>query len=383
MYMNATTELGAGRRAAGRALALLAAALLALSLLGPGRAVAQEPDELIGTIPGTQMSRDEFRARAMAQLATISLAAVTYLEAKGEYPEEFYQLRGSPAWNIEVNNMFKPRPLQSIPFEPGQDDYTNRPPLGLPGNFDVPSSSDFTTPPAGTGSGGSALPGGLPPAESWSVTGGGGGGRRVDPAKVTGWTEGDIFWYRSGGMLQLVLFAPDGTYYEWVDEVPNPNYRDNLRLKVKKDPDGAALYAAQLLYFCDWLLPRYYNLVQFMASEPTEPQQALQRTPASQRVAMASKLGLEMRNVLTHDPISIGMAAGDFAAEGGGGAPLTLLLAGKAWGLRDLTLAPGETGGKAPAAGSNNNSGGRQPGKGSGEKPKPKPGHGGGGRQPK
>lgn len=372
--MNATTKTSL--KAAG----LLACALLALGL-GSGPARAQAPEDLIGTIAGTQMSRDEFRARAMAQLATISLAAVTYLQANGDYPAEFYKLRGSAAWNIEVNNMFKARPLQSIPFTPGPSDYTTNPPLGLPGNFDVPTASSppMTSPaPADGGAQGTS---GLPPVDSWTFSNS--AGRRIDPAKVTGWTEGDIIYFVNGGLLQLVLFAPDGSYYEWVDEVPNPNYRDSLRLRAKKDPEGTALYSAQLLYFAENLLPRYYNLVQFMASKETQPQQALQRTPASERIAMASALGLEMRNVLTRQPISIGMASGDFAEEGGGGTPLSILLGEQAMSLRELTLDPGEVAAQAGAKG-NNGKGGRQPGSGKGGSGnKPRPGHGGGGRQPK
>ncbi len=381
MYMNATTESKVLRQRGPRRLALLAL-LLAGLLACAGPAQAQEPEDLIGTIPGTQMSRDEFRARAMAQLATISLAALTYLEVNGKYPEEFYKLRGSRAWNIEVNNMFKARPVQSIPFEPGPSDYTSTPPLGLPGNFDMPTASGppMTSHAPGAEPGASQGTSGLPPVDSWTFSSG--VGRRVDASKVSGYVPGDIFYYVNEGLLQLVLFAPDGSYYEWVDEVPNPNFRESLRLRVKKDPEGTALYSAQVLYFTEQILPKYYNLVQFMASQPTEPQQALQRTPASERISMASKLGLEIRNVLTRQPISIGMASGDFAEEGGNGAPISILLGEQALSLHDLTLDPGEVSAKeagSKASGSN----GRQPGGKSGDKPKPRPGHGGGGRQPK
>lgn len=384
MRMNAKTE----STGVPRLLLSAAASLLALLLLaGQGARAASPQEEMIGMIPGTKMSRDEFRARAMSQLAAVALNAVAYHLVHGEYPDQFYRLKGSEAWLLDPQNMFSERPLQSFDFVPGDNDWTSVPPLGLPGNFENPAGIGappaFGPPVTGGNNGPNANPSGLPPQETWIFSSA--GGRRVDPAKISGWSEGDIFYYAKNDLLQLVLFAPDGSYYEWVDEVPNPNYREHLRLRSTNDPDGNKQYSSAVLYFSEILLPRYYNLVQFMANKSTEPQQALDRSSLEQRLAMAQDLGIAIRNPLAHkQAIAIDGGPGDFVS--GGGEELQIALAnGQPATLLDLCLSPdeqplpknsGKQGGKS-------GNGGRQPGGGKDSGEKPRPGHGGGGRQPK
>ena len=113
-----------------RAVTLL---ILLLAVLAPAAVLAAPIGPKMGAIPGTSMTRDEFRARAQAQLAAIALNAVTYQIATGSYAPDIYTLQASPAWNLRVANMFTGRPVQGIYFEPTQDSMTSDPSLGLGG----------------------------------------------------------------------------------------------------------------------------------------------------------------------------------------------------------------------------------------------------------
>jgi hypothetical protein len=353
---------GAVARLAAGSLALLAALLC----LGSA-ALAQLPEETVGSIAGTDMTRDEFRGRALAQLATIALNAVTYYKLHGEYPKEFYRLRGSESWNLDVENMFTPRPVQAIIFDPAGADYTTDPAIGLPG-FEMPSAptSIGSLPPPGSGTS----------DPNWvEINPGGVLSSRVNPRKVQNIVGGDIFYYTSDSLLQIVLYAPDGSYYEWVDEVPNHNYLEHLQLRGS-DPTGQLLASAEVLYYMQYVLPRYYNLVQFMSGLPTETPQALERAGASRRLEMARSIGVTVRNPFSKQPLAL--ATGSGAAEAGSLAwdepTIGILLSdGSPATLADLAFAPGEVP-PPQVKGNKGGKGGRQPGSG-GRQP--------GGRQPK
>jgi hypothetical protein len=181
-----------------------------------------------------------------------------------------------------------------------------------------------------------------------------------------------VLFYTKDSLLQLVMFAPDGTYCEWVDEVPNVNFRNYLRLRGD-DPSGQLLASAELLYYAQYVLPRYYNLAQFMSNLPTESSFNLDSAGASRRIEMAKSIGVTMRNPYTKQAIQVGSgSAGDFASDsavlainGPDGSPLA---------LADLAYAPDES---VPSVkGGTKGSGGRQPGGSKGG------GKGGNGRQP-
>jgi hypothetical protein len=125
---------------------------------------------------------------------------------------------------------------------------------------------------------------------------GSGRSMRVDPAAIDHHPAGDIYYYAKNGLLQLVMFAPDGTYMEYVAEVPNRNWLDLLNIKPGGHSYPADLWANEVLFYLDRLLPRHYNLVRFMGTaEPlSEPQ--LQKSGALERVKMAHELNVNVLN---------------------------------------------------------------------------------------
>jgi hypothetical protein len=266
---------------------VLVAALLAVS-----PAWAQKVGPRMGVIPGTSMTRDEFRARAQADLAAVALNAVTYRIAKGSYATDFYELQASPAWNLRVANMFTGRPIQAIYFEPGPDNMTSAPSVGL-GGLELPQM-----PPMGNGSGEMGQVGKekQPPIQLNPLS----GVTRVDPGAIRDYEAGDVYYYVKGDLLQLILYAPDGSFFEWVDEVPNANFRINLQLRP--DQPAENLYAAQVLYYVESLAAQHYNLVQFMSDGTTVPGAQLASLPGSKKIELAGRIGITVVNPVTKKP---------------------------------------------------------------------------------
>jgi hypothetical protein len=310
------------------------------------------PDLPIGMIPGTTMMRDEFRARGFTQLAAIALCAHAYWVVNGDFPPSYAQLRGSDAWVIDVKNLFKDRPVQGLYFEPKPADLTSDPSLGI---YEAMAA---TAPyvPAAQAPGGQGtsmddflkqLPQSLNDAlKQQPLT----GVMRVSPAAIKDQTPGDVFYYTKNGLLQLVMFAPDGTFVEHVDAVPCQGWLERIRLGPESKYWPQGVYTAALLYFSEFLLPQYYSLVQYMSDQDTSsPAQYDTEGPAG-RIKLAAELGLELRNPLTRLPIEVAEAAapGAYRAPGADGAtPLRVWMAdGKVVSLEDLR--PGSTGKEAP-----------------------------------
>ena len=295
--------------------------------------------DLVGVIPGTNMLRDEFRARALIQLKALALNALTYrMLNKDEYAQSFYVLKQSSEWNLDLTNMFSGRSVQAIYFEPQPGDMTMSPVLDLPLLIE-----DLPPLPGGFGGGGIGEQNG-----GEGVDAGGGaslqpmtpvGRARVDPTRIRRFTGGDVFYYADEELLQLVMFAPDGSYIEYVDETPNMRWQDRLETPASGMwPDS--VYAAQLLYFSSDLLPQHHNLVQFMGDREWLSMAEFARVGAAERIGMAEALNITMLNPFTRERITSGaeFSLGDFV-EADQEAPLPLrmwLRDGGAWTLADL-----------------------------------------------
>lgn len=323
-------------------LALLAAGL-------PGLVFAQDgmgPDQ-IGTIPGTSMTRDEFRARALSQLCAIALNAAAYHAANGEYPADFAHLAASEAWNLEVSNLFDGGRLRDIYFDPQATAKTNAPVMGFIGGLELPflgaapSNPEPTGPEDAAGGEGVTASGRRIGAPEILPRGAGGPEvGRIDPQALKNYRPGELLYFTQSDLLQLAIFAPDGTYVEWVDEIPRPSFAEALALPAQGAAFPADIFAKQVLYFTSELLPDYYNLVRFMSDQGSQPAGELARLGAAERLALAQNLGITVLNPVTHSPA--GAAAtpqpGDFlSATGPDALPLRLCLAnGAVAALEDL-----------------------------------------------
>lgn len=329
----------AGRKAKVLSTAVVAVAMLLIML----PVAAQQPDpgaedppelaagpQLIGMIPGTAMLRDEFRARAFIQLKAVALSALTYrLLHDDAYPPDLYTLKNSDSWNLDVLNMFTGKAVQAIYFEPQEGDYTTRP------LFDVPMAIEM--------SGGAV--GGLD--DDGSVDLGNLGqtlqdvsldtSPRVDAQQIRLFSGGDIYYYVAGDLLQLIMFAPDGSYVEHVDHKPNGRWRAELAT-----PAGglwpSSVSAAQVLFFTEELVLRHHNLVEFMGDRETVPSAGFEGIGAAERIERALDLGIVVLNPFTDQPamVSAEPSVGDFAEAG---EPLPLLLwmrDGRSWSLGAL-----------------------------------------------
>ena len=321
---------------------LALSALLALS----AAAVAQPRSdnagpEQIGSIPGTSMLRDEFRARAIVQLNVASLNALAYrLIHDGNYALYFPELQKSESWNLALTNMFSGQPVRGIYFEPTPEQLTNEPVVGLPFEFEMPEVPLGLSPVTGQPSGGSAAPptgggtsegsGSEDGSDQGGATGGGGlnsglleqafqatglsGALRVNPKSIRGWNAGDIYYYVDGDLLQLVMFAPDGSYMEYVDETPNQSKLNRITARIEgaRFPDD--WLAAQVLYFTEALLPQYYNMVEFMGSRETIPGPQFDKMDAARRLELAEELGVTVMNPFTRQPaiLTVEFSEGDF-----------------------------------------------------------------------
>jgi hypothetical protein len=307
---------------------ILAAALL-LALSGPSSA-AETIGPRMGVIPGTDITHDEFRAQARADLAAVALNAVAYLLYNDSYAQDFYTLQSSKAWNIQVNNMFTGRPLQLIYFEPSPNTMTTGPSMGM-SSFDYALDKPKTGGPVGQIGDDGKLP------DNVQFTAGGNGGPlRVDPRAIRDFDGGDIYYYTKGELLQLIMYAPDGTFVEWVDEIPNANYRSSLTLRAAQPKEN--VFAAQVLYYVETLAPQYYNLVKFMGDETTVPGASLSELPGSKRIELAGRIGITVLNPVTRKPeTAVKTASPGVILEG---TPLKIVtLDGKAQSLTEMTMA--------------------------------------------
>jgi hypothetical protein len=302
--------------------------ILLLAVLAPAAVLAAPIGPKMGVIPGTSMTRDEFRARAQAQLAAIALNAVTYQIAKGSYAPDIYTLQASPAWNLRVANMFTGRPVQGIYFEPSQDSMTSDPSLGLGGADIAPD-----LPPVIPKSLGEPPKEGEKPPLMFAKSL---GTYRVSPAAIRDHDPGDIFYYTKGDLLQLIVYAPDNTYFEWVDEIPNANFRVNLQLRPNQPVEN--LYAAQVLYYVDSLAAQHYNLVQFMADGQTVPGATISGLSGSKKIELAGRIGVTVVNPITHKPeTAVKQCSPGAILEG---APLKICTAtGESLSMTDMTMA--------------------------------------------
>jgi len=277
----------------------------------------EDDGELIGVIPGTDMTRDEFRARAMVQLDAVALSALCYHITNGIYPTVLYELYNSDAWNLDINNMFNGRPVEAVHFIPEPKDLTNAPILGLAFPFELESLPTPTPNLVGDGEpgDGNGLPGGFDPSALAGVFGDNEPGPlRVSPRAISNYDPGDIFYYVDEDLLQLVVFAPDGTYVEHVDEVPSANWRSQLGVKVAIVPRPGDLHAAAVLFFTETLLPQYYNLVLFMSDAETLLLNTLSTMGAQERITLTQELDIVMLNPYTKQPIVLAeeYSRGDF-----------------------------------------------------------------------
>ena len=290
-----------GRTALSIAVACLAAvlALAAATAQDFPPLAGDNPEATIGTIPGTDMLRDEFRARAQLQLKAVALSAHTHrlMNNADSWPTGYYELRNSQAWGFDLLNIFTGRKVQAIYFEPGEDDFTDRP------VFDVPFEMYQPTGPTVS----DLMPDGQPDPSAFAQmfeTESEGEVMRVDPGTIRDFSPGDIYYYTAGDILQLVLFAPDGSYFEHVDFGPNNSWMAKLRT-----PGGGlwpdSILAAQLLYFTERMLPQYYNLVQFMGDEETIPATWYETLTPAERLDMAYDLGISILNPFTREQVGI------------------------------------------------------------------------------
>lgn len=317
-------------------------AALALSLTGAGPGMAQEtigPEIPIGRIPGTTMMRDEFRALAYTQLAAIALNAHAYWVVNGEFPSGYPQLRGSDACVIDVKNMFTGRAVQATFFEPKATDLTSDPSLEIYEAFAATGAAGPGNPPPSAtvddfvGQIPDALNQALKTQPAVRML-------RVKPSAITDKTPGDVYYYTKNGLLQLVMFAPDGTFIEHVNEVPSQGLLERIRLSSDSPYYPHCVYAAALLYFTESLLPQYYGMVQFMGDHASLSQAQYSKLGPQERIAQAAELHLELRNPLTREPITTAAepVPGAFAVPADQAAlPLRLwMLDGKLITLDDL-----------------------------------------------
>jgi len=292
----------------------------------------EDSPDAIGVIPGTNMLRDEFRARAMIQLKAVALNALAYrLANDDEYPQFFRQLQKSKAWNLDVINMFTGEPIKAIYFEPGEDDMTTRMVLDLPldmnedehylGMIDIEGGQNLDALGKAIQS---TAPSTLP---------------RIDPQKVKTFVGGDIIYYVSGDMLQLIMYAPDGTFIEHVDVKPNGHWRSQLNTAGSPFwPDSIG--AAQVLFFAG-MVPQHHNLVEFMGNRETLPAARLTEMTPSALLDMSRDLQVIILNPITRAPATSQpeYSLGDFVAALSPvhAVPLSIYMRdGKPWTLAEL-----------------------------------------------
>jgi hypothetical protein len=301
------------------------ALLLCVATAGPGLAQEEMPSEdlPIGVIPGTEMTHDEFRARAEAQLAAVALNALTYRVLNGEYAAGLYELYNSSAWNLDVMNMFTGQPVNAVMFTPGPDDMTSSAEVGLPFNVELGSApAPAPTPaPIGDGEEGEGDSGQI---EGITMLAAEPVHFRVDPTRITTANPGDIFYYADGEILQLLMYSGDGVYAEYFEIAPNGRWAAKVGLREAGQYWQQDVLAAQVLFFTGELLPQHYNHVQFMAEQPLATYTAPQRVDPWSALEMAADLDIVILNPSSKQPIVVseGSSRGDFIDLSAGGSQL-------------------------------------------------------------
>lgn len=284
-------------------IAVLAVLLAGLLCLLGAKKKAPEPmgPQPMGIIPGTTMSRDEFRARANAQLSAVALNALSYHLVEGNFPPDLATLIASDAWVLDVHNMFHDRRVQGIIFDPQPGDYTTAPYLGLTLYTDMPSEAPVQS--RRDQQGNLDLQGTLADALQ---RGQNKGTPRIDPKAIRDHTGGDIFYFTQNDMLQLIMYAPDGTYIEWVEVSTNQNLVRRLGIVRGGPLWPTGQYAAEVLYYLERMLPQHYNMMLFMASKEPLEEVSLTATPAARRIEMAKELDIDVRNPYTRMALGVG-----------------------------------------------------------------------------
>jgi hypothetical protein len=335
-----------------RKFAIVAVLVAGLGSMGASShaAVPGDPSDMMGTIAGTQMSRDEFRARAYVQLTAVALNAHAFYAVEGDFPVSYYDLFNSDAWNLDVTNLFSGRTVNAIEFQPGPGDLTSSPPSPIPMGGESASPGEGAKPPdlkELTRAGGALEHGIQIDTDQLTAAAkaqGNSGATRVNPDAIGHHPAGDIFYYAKSGLLQLVMFAPDGTYTEFVSQVPNRYWLDILNIRSAGRSYPADLFANEVLFYLERLLPRHYNLVQFMGSEEPLSEPQLKKSGALERVKMARELSVSVLNPFNKKPANIAEAPqpGELKLDPASPVPLRIALRdGKLASFDELSAGPG------------------------------------------
>lgn len=128
---------------------------------------------------------------------------------------------------------------------------------------------------------------------------------KVDPGKVQNITPGNIYYRAFANTLQLVVYAPDNTYYELFNDSPNLFWQRKLNLEIGVSHWSEDVLAGQVLYFTGTMLPQLYNHVMFMADLEVLPGSALGLYGVDARLQMAEELGITILNPYSKRPIQL------------------------------------------------------------------------------
>jgi len=292
---------------------LLLAAVPAFAQDGP----LPEDAQTVGMIKGTDMYKSQFRAMAYTQLLAVALNAHAYYLEFNEYPKGYYDLYNSGAWNLDIQNIFSGAPVNEIYYDANSTAMTNLPSLGLMTELKPLDTSMPFIPPTGP------VDPDNPPIVPLNTSS---SPLRVDPAGIRSPEPGDVLYYNDGNVLQLVMFAPDGTYVEYVANSPDRRWLSTMGLDSVDYQWPWDVYAAEVLLFCEELLPQYYSLYRYMANEEDIPRHRLAAYNAQQRIDLAAELKISIWNPFTKAPIQATEVPtrGNFLLEPG--APPTPLL---------------------------------------------------------
>jgi hypothetical protein len=302
---------------------MLLASLLLCLLSGVAQAQEShlpENPQSVGMIKGTGMLKSEFRAMAYTQLLAVALNAHAYYIEFNEYPPTFYDLYNSAAWNLDVQNIFSGETVNEVYFSQDNMAMTNLPSLGLMTELKPLDTSVPLPPPSGPVDPQNPI---IQPLELSS------GPLRIDPAGVVAPSPGDVLYYTDGDLLQLVIFAPDGTYVEFVANTPDRRWLSTMGLHAADYEWPWDVHCAAVLLFTEELLPQYYSLYRYMSNQEDIPRHRLAAFDAQQRIDMAAQLKIVIWNPFSKVPIKATEtpSRGDFLQEPGSPpAPIIIVL---------------------------------------------------------
>lgn len=298
---------------------------LLLLCLHSGMARAQEshlPEnpQSVGMIKGTGMLKSEFRAMAYTQLLAVSLNAHAYYIEFNEFPATYYDLYNSGAWNLDIQNIFSGSTVDEVYYPKDNMAMTNLPSLGLMAELKPLDTSVPLQPPSGPVDPNNPI---IQPLTMSS------GPMRIDPTGVVSPNPGDVLYYTDGDLLQLVIFAPDGTYVEYVANTPDRRWLSTMGLNAVDYEWPWDVHCAEVLLFTEELLPQYYSLYRYMSNQEDIPRYRLATFDAQQRIDMAAQLKIIIWNPFSKAPIKATESAsrGDFLQEPGSPpAPIIIVL---------------------------------------------------------